>query len=228
MFAPQSEKIPANRAAASAFGAPPRLRDLAGQGRPLSMGERGHAERAYRADLGDVRVHDGPAARQSADAMGAHGWSWGEHVVLGNTRRPDTLNHELAPVSCSSVMHRRTAPCGLARVTARSNAMPIVRLPPAGGARVAGAYARSADAGSSPASSRPAPNVPTPDAADGQSGLSAGASAAVAAASRGRRSPAHRCVSGHAPFPPGGVPAVAGRSGAEPRRLHRRPRAPCS
>lgn len=117
MFAPQSEKIAANRAAAPrAFSS---ARALAGQGRPLSAGERGHAERAYGADLGHVRVHDGPSARQSADAMGAHGWSFGEHVVLGNTQRADTLNHELA-----HVVQQRHAPAdGAMRIGARDTAL---------------------------------------------------------------------------------------------------------
>ncbi|HEY2069979.1 MAG TPA: DUF4157 domain-containing protein [Rhizomicrobium sp.] len=97
MFA--SEKLPINAASSPAFAALPNARELAGQGRPLAQAERAGAERTYGADLSHVRLHDGPSARHSADAMGARGWSWGEHVVLGSQPGPRTLDHELAHVA---------------------------------------------------------------------------------------------------------------------------------
>ena len=67
-------------------------------GRPLPRRERESAERAFGADFARVRLHDDAAAHASAAALGARGWTWGDHVVLGHQAGPGTLMHELAHV----------------------------------------------------------------------------------------------------------------------------------
>ncbi len=55
-------------------------------------------ENAFDFNFATVRVHDDSAARRSAASIGARGWTWGEHVVLGPQAGPETLVHELAHV----------------------------------------------------------------------------------------------------------------------------------
>jgi hypothetical protein len=49
-------------------------------------------------DFSQVRVHADTEARSAARAMGARGWTLGEHVVLGERADAHTLTHELAHV----------------------------------------------------------------------------------------------------------------------------------
>jgi hypothetical protein len=81
-------------------------------GEPLETGVRGEMERRFQHDFGAVRVHTDPAATASADAMRAHAYTVGEHVVFAPGQyepRGDAgrrlLAHELAHV----VQQRRPA-----------------------------------------------------------------------------------------------------------------------
>jgi hypothetical protein len=74
-------------------------------GRPLSKSARAFFEPRLNADLSDVRVHTDAAAARSADALDAHAYALGSHVVFGEGEyRPDSeagrrlLAHELAHV----------------------------------------------------------------------------------------------------------------------------------
>jgi hypothetical protein len=87
------------RGSRQAAGALPSAKDLAGSGRPLPQAVRGPAEAAFGQNFSQVRVHEDAPAQRSAEALGARGWSWGEHVVLGKTSGADTLAHELAHVA---------------------------------------------------------------------------------------------------------------------------------
>ena len=84
--------------------------DLAGSAlrtpsQPLDAATRAFMEPHFGHDLGRVRVHDGAAAGQAAQALDAHAWTWGEHIVFGpGAYRPHSpkgaglLAHELAHV----------------------------------------------------------------------------------------------------------------------------------
>ncbi|MGH6872972.1 MAG: DUF4157 domain-containing protein [Rhizomicrobium sp.] len=104
-------------------GPHPAMRDVARvlerQGRPLTPAQRVPAERQFSADLSHVRVHDDAPARNSAADLGARGYAWGEHVVLGANSRPDTLTHELAHVVQQGAAPGQGAP----RLGARGDAL---------------------------------------------------------------------------------------------------------
>ncbi|MDT0353145.1 eCIS core domain-containing protein [Pseudonocardia charpentierae] len=71
-------------------------------GRPLDTTTRTEMEALFGRDFGGVRVHDGPAAEQAADRVGAVGYTVGRHVVLGRPSGNDgraLLAHELAHVA---------------------------------------------------------------------------------------------------------------------------------
>jgi hypothetical protein len=106
MFAARAEKRSEPPLANAAMRGPragtqalPAAKDLAGSGRPLPHAVRAPAEAAFGQNFSQVRVHEDAAAQGSAEALGARGWSWGEHVVLGKTSGADTLAHELAHVA---------------------------------------------------------------------------------------------------------------------------------
>ena len=74
-------------------------------GEPLRADTRSFFEERFGADLGDVRVHADAAAATSADALDAHAYAHGRHLVFGpGEYRPDSaagrrlLAHELAHV----------------------------------------------------------------------------------------------------------------------------------
>jgi hypothetical protein len=73
-------------------------------GRPLDAVLRAQMEARLGHGLADVRVHSRPPATRAADALGAHGFTLGRHVVLAGDRSPtsaagrQTLAHELAHV----------------------------------------------------------------------------------------------------------------------------------
>ncbi|OKI13300.1 DUF4157 domain-containing protein [Streptomyces sp. CB03911] len=78
---------------------------VAQPGSPLPPALRTEMEAGFGRDLGQVRVHDGPAADQAAAALDARAFSLGPHLVFGSGQyRPDTpagrglLAHELAHV----------------------------------------------------------------------------------------------------------------------------------
>lgn len=84
-----------------------------GPGRPLPAGERAFFEPRLGADLGDIRLHEGAAAAEAAQALGARAFTLGRHVVLGGGEgRPGSregrrlMAHELA----HSLQQRETGP----------------------------------------------------------------------------------------------------------------------
>ncbi|MDX3638335.1 DUF4157 domain-containing protein [Streptomyces sp. MB09-02B] len=72
---------------------------LRGGGRPLDAPLRQEMEARLGADFGDVRLHDGSAARRSAAQLGARAYTSGSHVVIGEGGGDKhTLAHELTHV----------------------------------------------------------------------------------------------------------------------------------
>jgi len=72
---------------------------LASTGRPLSAPVREDMEARFGTDFSDVRLHTGPAAADSAGAIGARAYTSGSHVVLGaGGGDRHTLAHELTHV----------------------------------------------------------------------------------------------------------------------------------
>lgn len=76
-----------------------------GRGAPLPAPVRGLFERQFQYSFGDVRVHDGPDAAESARGLGARAYTWGREVVFGageylpgTARGTRLLGHELAHV----------------------------------------------------------------------------------------------------------------------------------
>lgn len=68
-------------------------------GRPLAGSTLADMEDRFGADFSDVRLHTGPAARRSADALGARAYTSGSHVVIGDGGADRaTLAHELTHV----------------------------------------------------------------------------------------------------------------------------------
>ena len=88
----------------------PRCRDTSpsdllgnlGPGEPLDAGTRTHFEPRFGADLGGVRLHDGPTSAAAAKGIAARAYTIGQHVVFGaGQHQPGTeagdalLAHEL-------------------------------------------------------------------------------------------------------------------------------------
>ncbi len=78
---------------------------LSSPGQPLARGLRRYFEPRFGTDFGQVKVHDGPAAKATARALEADAYAFGNHVVLGSSdaRRASTphlrtMAHELAHV----------------------------------------------------------------------------------------------------------------------------------
>ncbi|HEY5751980.1 MAG TPA: DUF4157 domain-containing protein [Chthoniobacterales bacterium] len=74
-----------------------------GNGRPLDRGERAFFEPRFLSDLGRVRLHNGPAAAQSAGAIQARAFTIGQHIAFGEGQYHSETNagkrllaHELA------------------------------------------------------------------------------------------------------------------------------------
>ncbi|HEY4420249.1 MAG TPA: DUF4157 domain-containing protein [Pseudonocardia sp.] len=85
---------------------------LRSSGHPLDTPVRRDMEARLGADFGSVRVHTGPAAGRSADAIGARAYTSGEHVVLGpGADDRHTLAHELTHV----IQQRRGPVAGAVR-----------------------------------------------------------------------------------------------------------------
>ena len=90
-----------------AAGAPFQVLDVVGRGggQPLEAPVRGSMERAFGADLSDVRVHTDGVAAASAQAVQAHAYTVGNDVVFGagqyqpgSAAGQRTLAHELTHV----------------------------------------------------------------------------------------------------------------------------------
>ncbi|MFD5367926.1 DUF4157 domain-containing protein [Streptomyces sp. NPDC127103] len=72
---------------------------LRAPGRPLDEATRTDMESRLGADFSDVRIHDDAAARASAGEVGAHAYTSGSHVVIGDGGADKhTLAHELTHV----------------------------------------------------------------------------------------------------------------------------------
>ncbi|MFD9240801.1 DUF4157 domain-containing protein [Streptomyces sp. NPDC059556] len=72
---------------------------LMAPGRPLDEATRSDMESRLGADFSDVRIHDDAAARASAGEVGAHAYTSGSHVVIGDGGTDKhTLAHELTHV----------------------------------------------------------------------------------------------------------------------------------
>lgn len=75
-----------------------------GGGSPLDAGTRADMEARFRHDFGDVRVHTGAAANESARSMAARAYTVGSNIVLRDSYDPSssqdrhTLAHELTHV----------------------------------------------------------------------------------------------------------------------------------
>ena len=54
-----------------------------GRGRPLPTPVRGFFEKRFDYSFGDVRVHDGADAAESARSLGARAYTWGREIVFG-------------------------------------------------------------------------------------------------------------------------------------------------
>ncbi|GGP65446.1 eCIS core domain-containing protein [Saccharothrix coeruleofusca] len=76
------------------------VHDVVGSGgRPLDAPVRAEMEARLGADFSDVRVHTDAAARRSASELGAHAYTSGNHVVIGQGGGDrHTLAHELTHV----------------------------------------------------------------------------------------------------------------------------------
>jgi len=93
-------------------------RVLSGPGRRLDEPARRRMEGLLGASFADVRIHEGPEAAASADAVGAEAFTSGRHVVFnhgryapGSTRGDGLLAHELGHVAEGAAgIHR--APLG--------------------------------------------------------------------------------------------------------------------
>jgi hypothetical protein len=86
-------------------GVPPVVRDAlaAGDGQPLDAATRTHMESRFDQDLGDVRVHTGPRADESARLLGARAYTSGRDIAFragryapGTGEGQHLLAHELA------------------------------------------------------------------------------------------------------------------------------------
>ncbi|MGP4114443.1 eCIS core domain-containing protein [Streptomyces sp. 4N509B] len=72
---------------------------LRSPGRPLDTSTRVDMEARFGADFSDVRIHNDTAARASTTEIGAHAYTSGNHIVLGDGgNRPHVLAHELTHV----------------------------------------------------------------------------------------------------------------------------------
>lgn len=91
----------AGRDPGAAFKA--RLGDL-GPGQPLGGGARGFLEPRFGADLGHVRLHDGPDAHALAKDVGAKALTHREHVVLG-ARAPRSHGPERMHLLAHEITH---------------------------------------------------------------------------------------------------------------------------
>ncbi len=76
-----------------------------GRGAPLPASVRGLFEKQFQYSFGDVRVHDGPDAAESARGFGARAYTYGREVVFGageylpgKAQGARLLGHELAHV----------------------------------------------------------------------------------------------------------------------------------
>lgn len=90
----------------------PAAHGIASAGRPLPAGPRQRLEQAYGWQLGSVRLHDAPAERGRAHAIGAQAFASGAHIVhagRGADLEPHMLAHEVAHV-VQSALHAGAPP----------------------------------------------------------------------------------------------------------------------
>lgn len=129
-------------------------------GRPLDEATRSDMEARLGADFSDVRIHDDAAARASAAEVGAHAYTSGSHVVIGDGGGDrHTLAHEL-----THVIQQRHGP-----VAGNDNGTGVRVSDPGD------AFERAAEANATRALSGPAPK----EAVAAQRSVAASSSAAV-------------------------------------------------
>uniref|UniRef100_UPI00028972B6 eCIS core domain-containing protein n=1 Tax=Streptomyces acidiscabies TaxID=42234 RepID=UPI00028972B6 len=132
---------------------------LASTGRPLPAPVRKDMEARFDTDFSDVRLHTGPAAAGSADAIGARAYTSGSHVVLGaGGGDRHTLAHEL-----THVVQQRSGPVA---GTDQGNGLHM--------SDPSDRFEREAEAHAHRVMSRPAPAHPAGESARRESGGPAG------------------------------------------------------
>ncbi|NUT54275.1 MAG: DUF4157 domain-containing protein [Saccharothrix sp.] len=84
---------------------------LSGTGQPLPAAVRYEMQHRLGAGFSDVRLHSGPAARASADALDAEAYTSGNHVVLGRgPHQLDAAGRELLRHELVHVVQQRRGP----------------------------------------------------------------------------------------------------------------------
>jgi hypothetical protein len=112
----------------AAAAAPAAAEPAVDSGSPLVPTVRSRLESSLGADLGDVRVHSGPAAQGMAQALHAKAFTHGEHIWLGPQQRADDL-----PLMAHEVAHVMQQGSGRARPDAVQRAPADYRHPEDGG-----------------------------------------------------------------------------------------------
>lgn len=82
------QRLAGNQATRQMLGVdhPSADRALRAGGAPLAGDVRAELEGRFGESLADVRLHDGPAAAEAADAVSAHAFTFGAHMVFGRGR----------------------------------------------------------------------------------------------------------------------------------------------
>ncbi len=103
---------------------------LRSAGHPLDPASRNFMERRFGQDLGDIRLHTGPAAAQSAQLLSARAYTLGRHIVFGpegyTLHAPESrqrLAHELTHV----IQQRRPGGANLGTAQRESEAQRVAR-----------------------------------------------------------------------------------------------------
>lgn len=137
---PVQEEAPGRRSAVESV--------LSSPGTPLGDSVRTDMEARLGADFSSVRLHTGPAARDSAAEIGARAYTSGDHVVIGDGGGDShTLAHEL-----THVIQQRQGP-----VAGTDNGSGLSISDPSDH------FEREAEANAHRALSAPAPAQPAPD-----------------------------------------------------------------
>lgn len=113
---------------------------LRSPGKRLAEPVRAEMETRMGEDFADVRVHEGPAAKRSAAAIGARAYTCGDHIVVGaGGGDKHTLAHELThvtqqrsgPVAGTRTSHGLSVsdPTGRFERAAEANATRVMRAP---------------------------------------------------------------------------------------------------
>jgi hypothetical protein len=115
------------------LAAPPIVADvLATQGAPLDAATSAFFGSRFGHDFASVRLHTDARAVESARALGARGYAYGDHIVLAEppTGATHTLAHELAHIAQHGRNDATTEPGIIRRQPAAQAAAAPVALPP--------------------------------------------------------------------------------------------------